>query len=158
LTTGGDRGDFDLILVTDDGHIYLTPDLADSFQLEEAYADDYTWRCTMMKHLRSTRFWLGAFAVAAAAERRSMSFSRARAGGGTAVILQDNEVIRRIDLSAVTEPYSLRIDNSSGGYNIVLVEKGRISVTEASCPDKICIHQGKISDSLKPIVCLPNGL
>jgi thiamine biosynthesis lipoprotein len=37
-----DRGDFDLILVTDDGHIYLTPDLADSFQLEEAYADDYT--------------------------------------------------------------------------------------------------------------------
>jgi len=37
-----EKGGFDLILITADGHIYITPDLADSFRLEDAYADDYT--------------------------------------------------------------------------------------------------------------------
>jgi len=112
----------------------------------------------MMKYLRSTRFWLGAFSVLLLLSAASIVFMHRRADGGTAVILQNNREIRRIDLSAVQEPYTLRVDNPEGGYNIVLVEKGRISVTEASCPDKICIHQGRISDSTKPIVCLPNRL
>ena len=29
---------------------------------------------------------------------------------------------------------------------------------EANCPDKLCIHQGKISKNGETIVCLPHGL
>ena len=40
--------------------------------------------------------------------------------------------------------------------NIAKVENGEIFMEYASCPDKLCIHQGRISDSSKKIVCLPN--
>lgn len=42
------------------------------------------------------------------------------------------------------------------GTNIVVVENGQIYMKYADCPDKLCIKQGKISDSSKKIVCLPN--
>lgn len=37
-------------------------------------------------------------------------------------------------------------------------EDGQVWVTEATCPDKICIHQGKISQEGETIVCLPNRM
>lgn len=40
--------------------------------------------------------------------------------------------------------------------NICVVENGEIYMESATCPDKLCVHQGKISDSSKKIVCLPN--
>lgn len=42
------------------------------------------------------------------------------------------------------------------GTNTAVIENGEIYMKSASCPDKICIHQGKIHDSSKSIVCLPN--
>ncbi len=83
-------------------------------------------------------------------------------GGGkdeakTAEILLGGEVERTIDLSAAAEPYDLRIE-SENGYNIVHVEGGAVSVTEADCPDKVCVKQGRITGSAYPIVCLPHKL
>jgi len=109
-----------------------------------------------MRLIRSSRFWLVVFAGLILFGTISMFFMGSTAGGSTAIITQNNEEIERIDLSKVKEPYTIRIDNPNGGYNIVLVEKGKISVSEASCPDKICMNTGKITNSLKPIVCLPN--
>lgn len=40
--------------------------------------------------------------------------------------------------------------------NTAVVENGEIYMESANCPDKLCVHQGKISDSSKKIVCLPN--
>ena len=40
--------------------------------------------------------------------------------------------------------------------NVAVVEKGEIYMESAICPDKLCVHQGRISDSSKKIVCLPN--
>ena len=111
-----------------------------------------------MRFLRSTRFWLLAFAALILLSSVSMCFMRFSAGGSVAVITQDGKELQRIDLSKVKNSYTIRVDHPDGGYNIILVEKGRISVTEASCPDKICIRQGKITDSSKPIVCLPNKM
>jgi len=111
-----------------------------------------------MRLLRSSRFWLVVFAALILFSTLSMFFMRSKSGGSTAVIIQNNEEIYRIDLSKVKDPYTIRIDKPEGGYNIVHVEKGKICVSEASCPDKICVNTGKISDSLKPIVCLPNKL
>ncbi|MGI6027820.1 MAG: NusG domain II-containing protein [Candidatus Heteroscillospira sp.] len=109
-----------------------------------------------MRFLRSTRFWVLAFAALILFSTLSMFFMRRSADGTTAVITQDGREIERIDLGKVKEPYTIRVDNPNGGYNIILVEKGQVSVTEASCPDKVCIRQGTITTGLKPIVCLPN--
>ncbi len=84
-------------------------------------------------------------------------------GGGsrntqkTAQIKRDGRVIQTIDLNAVSEPYDLKVEGE-GGYNIMRIEKGAISVIEADCPDKVCIKQGKITGSSYPIVCLPHKL
>lgn len=78
--------------------------------------------------------------------------------GKTARILQDGKVIRTIDLENVDAPYEFEVSSENGGYNIIRVEKGKIAVTEASCPDKVCVHQGFIDNGSVPIVCLPNKL
>jgi len=44
------------------------------------------------------------------------------------------------------------------GYNIMHIEGGQIWIHEASCPDKICIHQGKISKNGEMILCIPNRM
>lgn len=79
-------------------------------------------------------------------------------GGKTARILLDGEVIRTVNLKNVSEPYEFTVTNENGGYNTIRVENGKIAVTEASCPDKICVHQGFIENGSVPIVCLPNKL
>jgi hypothetical protein len=45
-----------------------------------------------------------------------------------------------------------------GSYNLVRVSGGGISVAEADCPDKTCVHMGAKNRSGDMIVCLPNRL
>lgn len=45
---------------------------------------------------------------------------------------------------------------TSYGCNVVKIEQGKISVFEADCPDKLCVHQGHISRPGQILVCLPN--
>lgn len=75
-----------------------------------------------------------------------------------AKIYSNNKLLYEIDLTVVEENHLINIENDIGGCNKVLVEKNAISVVEATCPDHICINQGKISDGATPIVCLPNKL
>ena len=72
-------------------------------------------------------------------------------------VTRDGVLLEEIDLDRVDAPYSIIFEDGSG-TNTVLVEKGRIRVSEADCPDQICVHQGWISDGLIPIVCLPHRL
>ena len=78
--------------------------------------------------------------------------------GHVARISLDGQVVEEIDLSRVEAPYTLTIDGPGGFSNTITVEKGRICVSKAGCPDQICVHQGYISDGTTPIVCLPNKL
>ena len=39
-----------------------------------------------------------------------------------------------------------------------MVKDGKVSVTEADCPDKVCVNTGEISKSGDTIVCLPHKL
>lgn len=41
-------------------------------------------------------------------------------------------------------------------YNVVRISDGEASMTEASCPDKLCEHEGRISKNGETIICLPN--
>ena len=44
------------------------------------------------------------------------------------------------------------------GSNTVCIADGKVSVTEASCKNQVCVHHGEISRSGESIVCLPNRL
>ena len=46
----------------------------------------------------------------------------------------------------------------NGNYNVLVVKDGYADMTEASCPDKICVNHRKISRNGQTIVCLPNRL
>ena len=76
--------------------------------------------------------------------------------GHVARITQHGEIISEIDLTSVTEPYTIRIDGENDAYNIIEVRPGSIGVIEASCPDHICIQMGFIEDPFLPVTCLPN--
>lgn len=57
--------------------------------------------------------------------------------------------------------YSLSANGTyplNGGTNILVIEDGKAYLTDANCPDKLCVHQGKISMTGETITCLPNKL
>ncbi len=45
---------------------------------------------------------------------------------------------------------------AKGHINVVEIKDGEVSITDADCPDKLCIKQGWISSTSQSIVCLPN--
>lgn len=65
----------------------------------------------------------------------------------------DAQVIKTLELSKDTE---LDIQGINGGTNHLIVRNGLAWIDEASCPDKVCIHQGKIELTGQMIACRPN--
>lgn len=78
-------------------------------------------------------------------------------GGDVACIYSNGELVRTIDLKAENE-ITFTVSSANGGYNVISVKNGSISVTDADCPDRICVHTGAVSDGVQPIVCMPNKL
>jgi len=69
-------------------------------------------------------------------------------------------VVVKVDGVEVAE-YSLSKNGTyplNGGTNILVIEDGRAYLSDANCPDKLCVHQGKISRTGEVITCLPNKL
>ena len=73
-------------------------------------------------------------------------------------IYQNGERIQSIALSQVSETYTFTVSGEDGAYNTVEVSPAGVRILEASCPDKLCVHQGTLPGSLLPITCLPNRL
>jgi hypothetical protein len=106
-----------------------------------------------------TRTWVILIAAAAVVLAAASFFLlRSRSEGTVVQIIQDNTVIREIDLSRVSREYSFVVESPYGGSNTILVQPGRICVSEADCPDRICVYQGWLTDDPIPIVCLPHRL
>ena len=63
---------------------------------------------------------------------------------------------------AITAGYPLDRDASytitgvNGGTNLLVIEDGAARIEEASCPDGVCVHTGRIRRNGQSIVCLPN--
>ena len=70
-------------------------------------------------------------------------------------ITQDGQVVGTYSLQ---QPRTLRYESQDGGYNIVVIADGKVRVSEASCPDQVCVDQGWIPDGTVPVVCPPNRL
>lgn len=73
-------------------------------------------------------------------------------------IFQNGILIKNIYLSDVSETYTFTVQGENGCVNEIEVRPGSIAIISADCRDKICVHQGFISDAKLPITCLPNRL
>lgn len=78
--------------------------------------------------------------------------------GMTAEIYKNGELLQTVSLSQVTREYTITVPGENGAYNIIWIGPEGIRVSEASCPEKLCVRQGLLSDSLLPVICLPNRL
>ena len=72
-------------------------------------------------------------------------------------IYVSGELIQEMDLASKDEFFTFVVE-SENGCNTIGVEKGRIRVVDADCPDGLCVRQGWISKGSSVIVCLPNRL
>ncbi|MFR9070710.1 NusG domain II-containing protein [Paraclostridium tenue] len=72
--------------------------------------------------------------------------------GDKIVIYVDNKVYKEIPINK-KEELTIKTEN---GYNKIKVHDGGVEVSEASCPDDICVKTGFIKKSNQSIVCIPN--
>ena len=92
-------------------------------------------------------------------ENSLMAFELAARGGfGMELdvqLTQDGQVVGTYSLQ---QPRTLRYESQDGGYNIVVIADGKVRVSEASCPDQVCVRTGPTDQTASPIACLPNRL
>ena len=73
---------------------------------------------------------------------------------------EGGEVVVRVD-GVETERHALTEDGTfplNGGSNILVIAEGQAWLSEANCPDRLCVRQGKIHYPGQSIICLPNRL
>ncbi len=51
-----------------------------------------------------------------------------------------------------------RIELANGAFNVLEIKDGKADVTDASCPDGICVNHRAVSRQKQSITCLPNKL
>ena len=73
--------------------------------------------------------------------------------GKTVVVSVDGVVKYTFPLD---EDIEFKIEGYEGGTNYLVIKDGEACLTEASCPDLLCVHMGKISSQGQSIICLPN--
>lgn len=73
--------------------------------------------------------------------------------GKTVVVSVDGVVKYTFPLD---ENLEFKIEGYESGTNYLVIKDGEAYLTEASCPDLLCVHMGKISSQGQSIICLPN--
>ena len=74
--------------------------------------------------------------------------------GTRAIVKVDGQVILELDLSRDLEHW---VGNDEG-RNLIQVADGAVRVTQADCPDLVCVHTGPIREEGEVIACLPHKL
>ena len=70
-------------------------------------------------------------------------------------ILQDGQ---EIGIYSVLEDQTIAIPYEEEGYNLLLISGGQVSVSDADCPDGLCVRQRAIARNGESIICLPHKL
>ena len=81
-----------------------------------------------------------------------LALNHGRQEGGVAVVRVDGVEVERHSLS-LNGTFPL-----NGGSNILVIRDGQAWLSEANCPDHICVKQGRIHYTGQVITCLPNRL
>ncbi len=72
--------------------------------------------------------------------------------GGTVLVTVDGAEYARLPL----DKSAVLVIESEGGTNTLTIKDGKADMTEASCPDHICVDHYAISRTGETIICLPN--
>ena len=75
----------------------------------------------------------------------------------TAVISVDGSVRREIPLTTHRGRETIAIETAEG-RNTIVIDDSAIAVTDADCPDRICVKTGPIRKKGEVIACLPHRL
>lgn len=74
---------------------------------------------------------------------------------GEALVTIDGKEYGRFPLD---EDRVEHIQVSESSYNILEIRDGHADITDASCPDSVCVNHWKVSKKNQSIICLPNKL
>ena len=105
----------------------------------------------------------------------ALTLSHGEAGSGAKVIIESGgDLYARYPLYedrtvVVPAPKQISVDAPAADpdesasaqydyYNVVIISGSKVSVTEASCKNQVCVKHGAISRPGESIVCLPNRL
>ena len=75
--------------------------------------------------------------------------------GNRVVVKIDGEVTQSYSLSENAE-FEIKTGKNNENINVVVIENGKVRVTEADCPDGICQEYRPISYVGETIICLPH--
>ena len=108
---------------------------------------------------RRPTLWDGLLALLVAAAAAALLFFLRPAESNflTASIVLDGETIGTYDLTGLTEPVTLTVDQADYPLTIRL-EPGRVCIGESACPSQDCVHTGWADRAGDQIICLPNRL
>ncbi len=80
------------------------------------------------------------------------------AEGKTYVLIEvDGKLFQKISLGQTSPDLKITVPVKTG-ENVVEIEKDRVRMLFAQCPDEDCVRQGWISRPGQMIVCLPNKM
>ena len=72
--------------------------------------------------------------------------------GSTVIVTVDGIEEAHFPLNTDTE-HTIKTEK---GINYLEIKDGSASITDANCPDKLCVHQRSISKKGETLVCLPH--
>ncbi len=72
---------------------------------------------------------------------------------GELAICVDGEVIETLP---IYEDRTYEFEGQNGDKNLVEIRAGKVSIIEANCQNKICVHTPSITKAGESIVCLPH--
>lgn len=77
--------------------------------------------------------------------------------GAQAVIKVQGNVVQTVNLNEDTGAEPIIVQGKLGTV-IIEVKDKKVRISEATCPDQICVKQGWISSPAQSIICVPNEL
>ena len=76
-------------------------------------------------------------------------------GADTVFVIQDGKQVGAYPLE---EDKIVIVTWGEDEYNLLMISDGTAFMSDADCPDRLCMHQGAISRDGQTIVCLPHKL
>lgn len=79
-----------------------------------------------------------------------------QAGPGREVVVTvDGKETMRLPLD---QDDTVVLSGKDGGSNTLVIRNGEARITQADCPDKLCVRQQAVSHSGQQLVCLPHRI
>lgn len=103
---------------------------------------------------KNDKILIGVLLLIAVALLAGGYFLKQNTKNGVAVVLVDGKVFGR---------YPLLVDRTvripwENGTNVLTIQDGEVYMSEAACPDKLCMGFGKKRYNTETIVCRPGGI